>query len=402
MDSVGMMLMEVVLSAWDVLLDSAFFILFGFFVAGFLKALLPDDMVARHLGEKKSASVLKASLVGIPIPLCSCGVLPAAAGLKQQGASHGAVASFMISTPETGVDSIAITYALLDPIMTVFRPLSAFITAVTTGLFVNLIDKGTDKDSGEPIPLTGCRSGSACCSGESSHQVQTEAIVHTHEEHGSGHSDGCGCGSGVDPSASLAEKIKVGMGFSFGELLDDIGAWLFFGIILAGIISTFVSPQMVETYLGSEWASMLFMLVLATPLYVCTTASTPIAAAFVLKGLSPGAALVFLLAGPATNVATITVVSRVIGKRAAAIYVGSILVCSLVMGYVVNIVYAKTGMDIHTWQAIGESETFSLVSFLSAILLLLFIARGYGKRLIQAASRFFSLNHSNADISTKA
>lgn len=141
---------DVVLSAWEVLLDSSPYIIFGFLIAGFLKAFLPDDLIKKHLGKGKASSVVKSSLIGIPIPLCSCGVLPAAAGLKEQGASKGAVSSFMISTPETGVDSIAITYALLDPIMTIFRPLSAFFTAITTGLFVNLIDTG--KSLEPPVP----------------------------------------------------------------------------------------------------------------------------------------------------------------------------------------------------------------------------------------------------------
>ena len=136
-------------SAWDILLDSSPFIILGFLVAGFLKAFLSADFVSKHLGKGKASSVLKSSLVGIPIPLCSCGVLPAAAGLKEQGASQGAVASFMISTPETGVDSVAITYALLDPVMTVFRPLAAFFTAITTGLLVNLLDS---KSEPEPAP----------------------------------------------------------------------------------------------------------------------------------------------------------------------------------------------------------------------------------------------------------
>lgn len=132
-------------SAWWVLLDSSPYIIFGFFIAGLLKGFLPDDLIVRHLGKGKASSVFKSALVGVPLPLCSCGVLPAAAGLKQQGASKGAVTSFMISTPETGVDSIAITYALLDPIMTIFRPISAFFSAVVTGLFVNRLDQSEEK-----------------------------------------------------------------------------------------------------------------------------------------------------------------------------------------------------------------------------------------------------------------
>jgi uncharacterized protein len=142
---------EVLQSAWEVLLDSSPYVIFGFLVAGLLKAFLPDNLVAKHLGKGKTAGIFKSALVGIPLPLCSCGVLPAAAGLKEQGAGKGAISSFMISTPETGVDSIAITYALLDPIMAIIRPVSAFITAISTGLFINLTDRGDEVESAPPL-----------------------------------------------------------------------------------------------------------------------------------------------------------------------------------------------------------------------------------------------------------
>jgi len=139
---------EIVEAIWQVWRDSSLYVLFGFFVAGLLKAFLKDDLVKRHLGTNGVSSVIKASLIGIPIPLCSCGVLPAAAGIKQQGASKGAVSSFMISTPETGVDSIAISYALLDPVITLFRPIAAFLTAVTTGILINFFDPETKEETG--------------------------------------------------------------------------------------------------------------------------------------------------------------------------------------------------------------------------------------------------------------
>ncbi len=132
---------KIIIESWNIIQDSAVFILFGFFAAGMLKAFLPDDFVARHLGKGRFSNVLKASALGAPIPLCSCGVIPAAAGLRQQGASKGATSAFLISTPETGVDSIAVTYALLDPVMTLFRPVSAILTATLTGIAVNIFDK---------------------------------------------------------------------------------------------------------------------------------------------------------------------------------------------------------------------------------------------------------------------
>lgn len=140
-------LLNIIMESWHILQDSAPYVLFGFFVAGLLKAFLPDDFAARHLGNGSTSNVIKASLLGMPLPLCSCGVVPAAAGLRNQGASKGSTSAFLISTPETGVDSIAVTYALLDPVMTIFRPLSAFVTATATGIMINGLDKKDEKPS---------------------------------------------------------------------------------------------------------------------------------------------------------------------------------------------------------------------------------------------------------------
>lgn len=187
--------------------------------------------------------------------------------------------------------------------------------------------------------------------------------------------------AGEKKNTGWSEKLKSGLAFSFGDLVDDIGGWLLIGVLLAGLISVFISPALVETYLSNELLSMLFMLLIATPLYVCATASTPIAAALVLKGISPGAALVFLLAGPATNVATITVVARVIGKKATLLYVGSILICSLAMGVLVNTIYRALGIDIVEWTTRSEAESFGVVAYLSTFILLALIVRGGLRRV---------------------
>ncbi len=181
------------------------------------------------------------------------------------------------------------------------------------------------------------------------------------------------------------------MRFAFGGLLDDIGRWLVLGVILAGLISVFMSPHFIEVYLGSGLFSMLVMLVISTPLYVCATASTPIAAALVLKGLNPGAALVFLLAGPATNVATITVVLKVLGKKATIIYLSSILICSLALGLIINEIYRVIGFDITSWVVSSEEESLGIVSLLTGILLILLVLKGVVKqwfttRLVHAHS----------------
>ncbi|MBF0468404.1 MAG: SO_0444 family Cu/Zn efflux transporter [Desulfamplus sp.] len=400
-------MINIIYASWDVLLESSVFVLFGFFIAGMLKAFIPDDFIQRHLGKGKTSSVFKASLFGIPIPLCSCGVIPAAAGLKEQGASKGAVSSFMISTPETGVDSIAVTYALLDPVMTVIRPLSAFLTASLTGIVVNIFDKlpltnkkplteikteeekgATDKKTVEPKLSKQNRQPSCSCSGScsTSSDSGTDGIENDRGRAAEFNKAQDDWPDEVDKPKDdclkmekngLKGKFKKGMDFAFGELLGDIGPWLLAGIMLAGVITVFVTPGFIESYLGDGIFSMVIMIALATPLYVCATASTPIAAALALKGLSPGAALVFLLAGPATNVATITVASRLLGKKATAIYLASIMGCSLLMGMLTNWIYGQLGLDIAGWVNSDITESHGIVSVIASVVLLILVLRPF-------------------------
>ncbi|MBF0209580.1 MAG: SO_0444 family Cu/Zn efflux transporter [Desulfamplus sp.] len=356
--------MKIAVASWDVLLESAIFVLFGFFMAGVLKAFIPDDFIQKHLGGDKASGVFKASLFGIPIPLCSCGVVPAAAGLKEQGASKGAIASFMIATPETGVDSIAVTYALLDPVMTIMRPVAAFFTASFTGIAVNLFDKNSDKLNMEKISIT-----------EESKIDCNTSLLSCSEEGGCSCSCSLTIGLEKKGDGNFWDKFRGGMSFAFGELLGDIGSWLLIGVGLAGVITVFITPDFIESYLGDGIFSMFVMIAIATPLYVCATSSTPIAAALALKGLSPGAALVFLLAGPATNVATITVLSKFMGNKITAIYLVSIMGCSLFMGIITNWLYKLLGLDITGWVQSNMNEEHGVVSIAAALLLLILVIK---------------------------
>ncbi len=343
---------EVLLASWGVLLESAPYVLLGFFVAGLFKAFLPSDFITKHLGGNGVSSILKASAIGVPVPLCSCGVLPAAAGLKQQGAGKGPVTSFLISTPETGVDSMAVTYALLDPVMTIIRPVVSFFTAVAAGISVSFTEKG--KAEGKPDDPA----------------VSQESSC----------SSSCCCGHGAVKKRSAADKLKEGMVFAFDDLLLDIGKWFLLGIFLAGIISVFISPEFISQYIGNEYLSMVLMLAIAIPLYVCATASTPIAAALALKGISPGAALVFLLAGPATNVASLTVVSKILGRKAVVVYLVVIIVMSFAAGMLVNYLYGFLGFDISDWIQKSNHEEGGVVAVGSSIILLMLIARSFLSR----------------------
>ena len=216
------------------------------------------------------------------------------------------------------MDSISITYALLDPIMTVARPVVAFVTAFVAGLSENLFSYR--KESREIIPDLKCPVD-GCCDG-----VNCDPREHSRHH-------------------TFFEKLRSGFGYAFKDLWNDIAAWFLFGLLLAGIITVLIPDDVFSRYLGSGLPAMLLMLAVGIPLYICATASTPIAAALILKGVSPGAALVFLLAGPATNLASLTVLVGTLGKRATIIYLSSIAVCSVIFGLVVDQIYGSWGFS---------------------------------------------------------
>lgn len=305
---------------WHILEDSSVYVIFGLLIAGLLKVFVSPGIVSRHLGRGRFASVFKAALLGVPLPLCCCGVLPAAAALKREGANNGATTAFLISTPESGVDSMAVTYALMDPIMTVARPVAAFVTAAATGLVQNLVqDPARQHVAQEPAPAACAVDG--CCSGEDC----------TPAEHASHH--------------TLGQKLRAGVAYAGGELWEDIALWFMGGLLLTGVVSVLAPEDFFARYLGGGLTSMLVMLLVGIPIYICASASTPIAAALMLKGMSPGAALVFLLAGPATNMTALTVLWKLMGRKATLIYLAGIAICSVLAGLAVDLVYSGLGIE---------------------------------------------------------
>ncbi|PKN40402.1 MAG: hypothetical protein CVU60_16340 [Deltaproteobacteria bacterium HGW-Deltaproteobacteria-18] len=355
--------MNVFLQAcWDILVDSSLWMLFGFFMAGLLRAFVPSDLVAQHLGKNQSGNIFKAALFGIPLPLCSCGVIPAAAGLRRQGAGKGATASFLISTPETGVDSIAVSWALLDPLMTLLRPVSAFLTAMVTGMLIDAADKEPDivsNDHGRQHAVEELQPGPS---------LQPVAAA-------PGCASGCcSCGSGPVVQSRFS-RFAEGQRFAFDDLLADIAPWFALGILLAGAITIYLPDDLGRMLPGGGLTAMLAMLVVALPMYVCATASTPIAAALALKGFSPGALLVFLLAGPATNAATMVMVGRLLGKKSAFIYVGSIIAATLVCAMAADALYLWLGFEVHAWLGDSGPEERSLLSILAALIMVAVLGR---------------------------
>jgi uncharacterized membrane protein YraQ (UPF0718 family) len=355
------MLLNIVLNilteSWILLQESSVYVLFGIFVAGLMRVFVSPDTVSKHLRHGKVTSVLKAAGLGIPVPLCSCGVLPAAVSLKRQGASNGATTAFLISTPESGVDSIALTYALLDPVMTVARPAAAFATAAVAGVAENVLS-GEKEGAAEATPDLSCPVDSCC--------------------------DGIDCPPEVHKSHhTFVEKLKAGLSYALFELWEDIAPWFLVGLLLAGAITALIPSEIMVKHLGGGLTAMLIMLVAGIPLYICATASTPVAAALVLKGVSPGAALVFLLAGPATNITSLTVLLSILGKRATAIYLTSIAVISVTCGLILDHVYRLLGISA---RAVAGQATEIIQAWIqiTAVVLLLLISIRPIYRALQA------------------
>jgi len=298
-------LITFVAASWSVFGAMAPYLLLGFFVAGLLSVVISPEWVERHLGGNGLGQVVKASLFGVPLPLCSCGVIPVAASLRRHGAGKGATTAFLLSTPQTGVDSIAVTYALLGPFLAVVRPLAAFVTGILGGGLVQAFDGDGEEVQKVEIEV----SGDACCA-----------------------SDGC------DDANPRADRPRVLEALHYGlvTLPRDIGKALIFGVVISGLIAAVVAPHALESYLGGGVWPMIAAMAIGIPLYVCATASTPIALGLIHAGLSPGAALVFLISGPATNSAALTTLWKVLGRRAAILYLVTVAVASLATGFAVD------------------------------------------------------------------
>ena len=278
------------------------YLLLGFFFAGVMHAFIPGMVYNRYLGGKGFKSVFYGALFGIPLPLCSCGVLPTAMSLRKQGASKGATASFLISTPETGVDSIIATYSVLGLPFAVIRPVAAFCNAIMGGWLIN---KFGDKDEVVPVDA----SAKTCCC----HHKQEE----THHE-------------------GFLRKMREALRFGFVEMIEDIGKWLVIGLVIAGLITVFVPDEFFALFRGNTQLSMLLVLCIAIPMYICATGSIPIAVALMMKGLTPGAALVLLMAGPACNMASILVINKTLGRKSLVFYLVSIITMAILWGHVVD------------------------------------------------------------------
>ncbi len=320
---------------WELTLEMAPYLLLGFLIAGLLNGLFSKEWLQKQLGKPGWSSSIKAALFGVPLPLCSCGVIPTGVSLHKKGASKGATTSFLISTPQTGIDSILITYGMMGWAYAIVRPIIAFITGIFGGFFVDNFDKSNEE----------MKDSESC----------DDCAVDTTQQH-------------------WFDRIFK---YAFVDFLQDISRWLIIGLVLASVISMLVPEQFFEEGILSEpIVSMLLVLVASIPLYVCATGSVPIAAVLLMKGISPGAAIVFLMAGPATNIATFTVIWNAIGKRMTIIYLASIILGALLFGVIIDYLLPEAWLSYFSiTEMVSEHHHFLpyWLSLGSAVLLTLLI-----------------------------
>lgn len=323
------------------------YLLLGFLLAGLMHVFIPRVVYHRYLSGKNFRSVLYGALFGVPLPLCSCGVIPTAMSLRKEGASKGATTAFLIATPETGVDSIIATYSLLGLPFAILRPIAAFCNALLGGWLINRFDKDDKATS------------------------VTEADTHC----------SCGCDTAAKPT-TFWKKMRNALKFGYVDMMQDIGKWLVIGLIIAGLITVCVPDDFFALFRGNTQLSMLLVLCIAIPMYICATGSIPIAVALIMKGLTPGAALVLLMAGPACNMASILVINKVMGRKTLILYLTSIIAMAIFWGHVVDYIlpmeWFQTGVLKATCCHTEGTSWFRIVcSIVLALLLInaLFISK---------------------------
>ncbi|WP_412523227.1 SO_0444 family Cu/Zn efflux transporter [Shewanella chilikensis] len=408
----------------ELFLESAPWLLLGLVLAGLLKVFVPMSWMQKQLGGHGLKTTVKAALLGAPLPLCSCGVIPAAVGLRRSGASKAATTSFLVSTPETGVDSVTVSYVLLGPFMAIVRPIAAVCSAIVAGLLVGRDDepvlpseavKKTEPEKAQaktvaqfkpvgaanysPLKAAPTQAQSSCCVPAkvqeadccSTAKVSTAKISTAKVSTAKASTAAASCCSSVKEEAtqsccsqpkveaasccsssqsasnccdsddmaaelkskSVLHRVLAGLKYAATDLVRDTAIWLLVGLFFAALVQTYVPGDFLAQW-GGGILAMLVMVLISIPMYICATASTPIAAGLLLAGVSPGAVLVFMLAGPATNIATLGVVAKEMGKRALYGYLGGVLGVALLAGMLVNLLVANFGFEV--MPQIGEEH----------------------------------------------
>jgi len=321
------------------------YLLLGFLIAGVLKVFVPKELFIGQISNPAFHSVLWAALAGVPLPLCSCGVIPTAMSLRREGASKGATVAFLISTPQTGIDSIAATYSLLGLPFALLRP----VTALVTGLFGGMATNRFEKKSPDNRPF-----------------AKEETTNYNSKN-----------------------KVVQVLNYAFVEMIENIGKWLVLGILIAGLIAVFIPDSIFTSYLNNPLLNMLIVLAIAIPTYTCATGSIPLAAVLMMKGLTPGAAFVFLMAGPATSIASITVTGKILGRKTLFIYLASIIggsiACGLLIDYLLPAQWFSMSMMNHDLLHQHHHESFSWIKTVCSAMLTLLLINALIQKYIHSA-----------------
>lgn len=341
-----MFILDIFSLIWVLFLEMAPYIMLGLLFVAFLNFFINKEFIIKHSGRNNFASTFKAALFGIPLPLCSCGVIPTTVYLAKNGASKGSVLSFLIATPQTGFDSIIATYGMMGPVIAIYRPIAAFIMGLIGGTIGQFI-KSPEFD-----------------------KEQTKSAMKFELNQ-------------FKPKVPLNEKIKKTIKYSFVEFLDDISVQFVIGLFIAGLITYFIPDGFfLDKGFNDGFTGMFIMLAIGIPMYVCATASIPIAISLIMKGFSPGVAFVFLAAGPATNAASITILFKSIGKNLTIAYVLSISILSILFGLILDFIFKWLSIDpmsqiahIHE-HSIQTTPIFNIIiSLIFGVLLILSIYR---------------------------
>jgi uncharacterized membrane protein YraQ (UPF0718 family) len=329
---------QVLLDFWQTVCEMSPYLLFGFLVAGILSVLVSQRFVERHLGGRGVWPLIKASLFGVPLPLCSCGVIPVSMSLHKHGASKGSTIAFLLSTPQTGVDSIFVTLSLLGPVIAVFRPVAAFVTGIFGGVLVDVSSRGPEDQNSAPKKCS-----DECCGGANN------------------------------------KKISRGLKYGFVTLPRDIGKAMLLGLVIAAVISAFVPDDFFSEKIPARGiGAMIVMMLFGIPVYVCATASVPVAAALIAKGVTPGVALVFLITGPATNAAAFTTIWKVLGGRTAITYMCTVALCALGAGVLLDTAFPNLATSLHSH--LHEMSHSALGSVFAVVLLAVLAFAVFSKR----------------------
>lgn len=341
-------------SILQMIVEMAPYLLLGFLFAGILHVFVPARFYSHYLADGSWRSVVYATLMGIPLPLCSCGVLPTALSLHKEGASKGATAAFLVATPQTGVDSILATYSLMGLPFAILRPIAALVTAMFGGGLVNATEKTTVEQEDNNTAHCATEEGH-CCSSHSygAHCCcHEEDAVHENTQPADSYGAHCCCHKEDNSAAlaheSFAHKLLRAVRYGFVDMLGEIGGWLVVGLIIAALITVLVPDDFFTIFAGNTWLSMLLVLLVSVPMYICATGSIPIAVALILKGLSPGTAFVMLMAGPACNIASIVLIRRQLGLRTLMAYLLSIISGAVAFGLIIDYMLPERwfGVDV--------------------------------------------------------